>query len=432
MKALVERCAGIDIAKKALNVCILTGAADREPEAELRKFGTFNAELSQLREWLIETGCTHVAMESTGSYWKPIYAALEDSGLKIILANGEDVKARRGHKTDWNDCQFLASLLRHGMIRPSFIPPQAIRDLRDLTRRRRQLIGDATSERNRVQKVLEEASIKLGSVLSDIFGVSGQLMLEKLLEGDPDLEAIANLAQRKARAKIPEILQALEGHRLRDHHRRMLRLSFQHLALLEEQISAIDGEVLQLIEREGYQKSFDLLQSIPGVQELSAAALLAETGADMSVFPSEAHLSSWIGVCPGNRISAGKNRSSALARGNQWARTALVECAWAAASKKDCHLKERFRKLSVKGHKPALIGVAHSLAVIIYRTLTAGTPYREPSQPAAEERQRQRLIRHYVRRLGKLGVAVHSLRPETGRQNKPAAGTRIGHTHKKE
>jgi transposase len=225
MNVVVERCAGIDLAKKALNVCLMTGAADQEPEVELRLFGSFNGELNKLREWLIETECTHVVMESTGSYWKPVYAALEGSGIEVILANGEDVKARRGHKTDWKDCQFLANLLRHGMIRASFIPPRAIRDLRDLTRRRRQLIGDATSERNRVQKVLEEANIKLSSVLSDIFGVSGQLMLEKLLDGEPDPEAIANLAQRRARMKIPEILQSLDGNRLRDHHRRMLRLS---------------------------------------------------------------------------------------------------------------------------------------------------------------------------------------------------------------
>jgi transposase len=172
---------------------------------ELREFVSFNDGLERLRQWLIETGCTHVAMESTGSYWKPVYAALEDSEVIVILANGEDVKGRRGHKTDWNDCQFLAHLLRHGMIRASFIPPQAIRDLRDLTRRRSQILSDATRERNRVQKVMEEASIKLGSVLSDVFGVSGQLLLEKLLEGEPDLAAIANLAQRKARARIPEI-----------------------------------------------------------------------------------------------------------------------------------------------------------------------------------------------------------------------------------
>lgn len=257
MKAVIERCGGIDVAKKILNVCALTGGADQEPEAELGKYGSFNADLDRLREWLVSKGCTHVVMESTGSYWKPVYAALEGSGIQVLLANGEDVKARRGHKTDWNDCQFLAHLLRHGMIRPSFIPPQAIRDLRDLTRRRRQLIGAATSERNRVQKILEEANIKLGSVLSDIFGVSGQLMLEKLLEGEADLAAIANLARKKARLKIPEIRQSLEGHRLRDHHRLMIRMSLDHLEFLENQLGAIDREVLELTEREGCRKAFD-------------------------------------------------------------------------------------------------------------------------------------------------------------------------------
>ena len=321
MKAVVERCAGIDVSKKTLNVCVLTGPADEEPEAELGLFGTFNAELDRLKNWLLEKGCQQVVMESTGSYWKPVYAVLEGNGIEVKVANGEDVKARRGHKTDWEDCQFLANLLRHGMIRSSFIPPQGIRDLRDLTRRRRQLSGAAVSERNRVQKVLEESNVKLASVLSDIFGVSGQLMLEKLLEGEPDIEAIAEMAKRKARQKIPEIRQALEGHRLRDHHRRMLRLSLEHIAFLERQISAIDEEVRKLIEREGYQESFDLVRSVPGVQEITAAALLAETGADMSVFPSEGQLSSWIGVAPGNRISAGKNKSGATTRGNRWART---------------------------------------------------------------------------------------------------------------
>jgi hypothetical protein len=219
-------------------------------------------------------------------------------------------------------------------VRPSFIPPQAIRDLRDLTRRRRLLIGDASSERNRVQKVLEEANVRLGSVLSDLFGVSGQLMLEKLLEGEPNLEAIADLAQRKARLRIPEIVRSLEGNRMREHHRRMLRRSLDHLAFLENQIGGIDSEVREVIEREGYQTAFELLQSIPGIQELSAAALLAETGGDMKTFPSEGQLSSWIGVCPGNRESAGKNSSGRISRGNRWARTALVECAWAASAKK--------------------------------------------------------------------------------------------------
>jgi|SRR5215469_170300 len=425
MKAVVERCAGIDVAKKLLNVCVLSGPADQDPEAELGLFGTFNADLDRLRNWLLEKGCQQVVMESTGSYWKPVYAALEGSGIEVNLANGEDVKARRGHKTDWDDCQFLANLLRHGMIRASFIPPQAIRDLRDLTRRRRQLCGAAVSERNRVQKVLEEANVKLGSVLSDVFGVSGQLMLEKLLDGEPDVGAIAELAQRKARQKIPEIRQALEGHRLRDHHRTMLRLSLDHIAFLEGQISGIDEEIGKLIEREGYQESFDLVRSVPGVQEITAAALLAETGVDMSVFPSEGQLSSWIGVSPGNRISAGRNKSGATTRGNRWARTTLVECAWAAAAQKDSALKERFRRLSIKGRKVALIAVAHQLAIILHRTLSSRMPYQEAAEVFPDERKRQRLIRHYVRRLGKLGVTVHSLRPDSESHRKTKTGTTI-------
>ena len=414
IEAVVECCAGIDVAKTMLNVCLMSGAAADEPQVELQKFGTFNADLEQLRQWLLECGCTHVVMESTGSYWKPVYAVLQEGPLQVLLANGEDVKARRGHKTDWKDCALLAHLLRHGMIRASFIPAQAIRDLRDLTRRRRQLIGHATSERNRVQKVLEEANVKVGSVLSDVFGVSGQLMLEQLLEGKANPEQIANLAQRRAKAKIPEIQKALEGHRLRDHHRSLLRYSLDHLAFLEQQVDSIDQEVLRLIEASGYQDRFELLQSIPGIQEVSAASLLAEIGGDMSVFASEAHLSSWVGVCPGNRISAGHNKSARIARGNRWARTTLVECAWAAAAMKNCHLKERFRRWSVRGRKTALIAVAHALTVLVHRTLRSGVPYQEPNHTPVEERKRQRLIRHYVRRLGKLGIRVHSLRSQPG------------------
>ena len=277
MKAVVERCAGIDLAKKALNVCLMTGAADQAPEVELRLFGSFNGEFETQASGMVDREGRIDVLPTWDVKWR----------VRTEILTGSASYGQRS--------------------------PRAIRDLRDLTRRRRQLIGDATSERNRVQKVLEEANVKLGSVLSDIFGVSGQLMLEKLLDGEPDPEAIANLAQRRARMKIPEILQSLEGNRLRDHHRRMLRLSLEHLAFLEQQIGTIDGEVLALIEREGYGRWFDLLQSIPGVQEISAAALLAETRADMSVFPTEEQLSSWIGVCPGNRISAGKIAARLLA-----------------------------------------------------------------------------------------------------------------------
>jgi transposase len=351
--AVLERCAGIDVARRQLNVCVLTGPAAEEPEKQLREFGTHPAELETLRLWLKEHGCTHAVMESTGSYWKPVFDALEQD-LTVAVANAEDVKGRRGHKSDWLDCEWSAHLLRHGLIRPSFIPPRAVRELRDLTRRRKQLIGDATSERNRVQKVLDEANVAIGRVLGDIFGVSGQLMLEKLLAGETDMRVVAELAQRRAKQKIPELLKVLEGHRMRDHHRRLIRFSFEHLAFLETQIARIDGAIADLLDESGLRKANDLLMSLPGVQETAAAAILAETGSDMSVFPTAGHLSSWAGVAPGNKVSGGTAKPAAVSRGNRWMRSAMVECAWAAAKAKDSPVKEQFERLAVKGGRRRL------------------------------------------------------------------------------
>ena len=422
--AVVERCAGIDVARKQLNVCVLSGPAAEEPQVEFREFKTHPAELESLRLWLRERGCTHVAMESTGSYWKPVLEALEQD-VTVVLANGEDVKGRRGHKTDWQDCRQIAHLLRHGLIRPSFIPPRAIRDLRDLRRRRKQLISAGVSERNRVQKVLDEDNVSLGSVLGDVFGVSGQLMLEKLLAGEADVVAIAGLAQRKAKQKIPELIRVLAGHRLRDHHRRLIRFSFEHLAFLENQIACIDDEIAALIEAGSLGKAYQLLGSLPGVQGIAAAAILAETGADMQVFPTAAHLSSWAGLAPGNKISGGTAKPAGVSRGNRWLRTCVVECAWAASKTKDSPMKEQFARLAVKGRKKALIAVAHSLLVLVWHILSTGQPWQQPGSQPVNETKRQRLIRHYVRRLGKLGVEVCSLRPAPDRFYCSRAGTRV-------
>jgi transposase len=422
--AVVERCAGIDIGKAMLNVCLMCGPAADEPVVQLGKFGTFACDLERLRQWLCEHGCTHVVMESTGSYWKPVYEALERD-FHVILANGEDVKARKGHKTDWLDCQNLAHLLRHGLVRPSFVPCRDIRDLRDLTRRRRHLVADASSERNRVQRVLDEANVKIGNVLTDVLGVSGQLMLEKLLEGEADVRVIADMTQRKARAKIPEIIQALEGHSMRDHHRRMIRYSLAHLAFLEQQIADMDGEILQLIEAAGFLKAFEVLISIPGVQNTAGAAILAEAGPDMLVFPTAGHLSSWIGVAPGNNISGGKSRPVRSTRGNRWLRTTLVECAWAASKAKDCQFRDLFGKYSRKGHKQALIAVAHAMAVVIYRCLSTGETYREPGPNGLTDVRRERLIRQYIRRLGRLGVQIGDAKPAPTRLNRTQTGTRV-------
>jgi transposase len=265
-------------------------------------------------------------MESTGDYWKPIFNILERR-MTIVLANPAHVKNLLGRKTDVKDCQWLAHLLRHGLVRNSFIPPRAIRELRDLTRRRRQLLAAGTAERNRVQKVLEDANSKLASVLSDLFGVLGRAMLEALLSGNPDPEQIANFARCRLKQRIPAIKAAVEQHQLRDHHRFLLRQSIAHLGFLEQQILDLDRQIMETLRP--YQQKFDLLQTIPGIRWESAATLIAEIGPDMSQFPTPDHLAAWAGVCPGSNESAGKRKSAHARKGNRWLRGVLTQSAWA-------------------------------------------------------------------------------------------------------
>lgn len=420
--AAVERCAGIDVGKKWLSVCIMIGPLHGEPRVERQRFGVNVADLQRLRDWLRQEAITHVVMESTGSYWKPVFNVLEDQ-VQVYLANPHEVKNRKGHKTDDKDGWWLAHLLRHAMIHPSYIPPRPIRELRDLTRRRERLQGAGTAEKNRVQKVLEDANVKLGNVLTDVFGVSGQLMLDALLKGEAKPEEIAQFAKRRAKKKIPAIIAALEGHQMSEHHRKMIRYSLSHMKFIEEQIEEIDQDIATQIHEAGLEGQWQLLQTVPGVQERSAAKILAETGADMTQFPSQRHLSSWAGVCPGNNRSAGRNGSTRPTGGNPWLRGALTECAWAAAAKKNCFLKEKFWRLTTKsgGKKnSALVAVAHSILRLIYDVLQTGQPYHDRQVPALSEQQKERLIRHHVRRLGKLGVRLHSLRPGEGFKQRQA------------
>lgn len=417
--AAVERCAGIDVGKQILAVTVMIGPLEGEPRVEQRMFGTNVQDLEQLREWLVKEAVTHCVMESTGSYWKPVFNVLESS-VKVYLANGEEVKNRKGHKTDRKDGWWLAHLLRHAMIHPSFIPPVAVRELRDLTRRRKKVLGDGVAEKNRVQKILEDANVKLGNVLSDVFGTSGQLMLEALLEGGKNPGEIAELAKRRARNRIPEITATLEGHRMSDHHRRMIRFSLDHMKFLDEQMERLDEAIAAQIEKAGLKEEWKLLQTVPGVQEKSAANILAETGGDMATFPTSRKLSSWAGVCPGNYESAGTRKHASTNRGNPWLKSTLTECAWAAAAKKNCFIKDEFWRIAAKhgGKKaPAVIAVGHTLIRIVHRVLSTKLPFQETKndlQPAKKEK----LIRHHVRRLGTLGVRVHhSVLRRTATQN---------------
>lgn len=414
INAAIERCAGIDVHKKFVTVCVMIGPLDSEPRVEKRRYGTTVVELSELREWLRSEGVTQAVMESTGSYWKPVFNVLEE-GMKVYLANPQEVKNRKGHKTDDKDGWWLAHLLRHAMIHPSFIPPRVIRELRDLTRRRKRLLGNSTSERNRVQKILEDANVKLGSVLSDVFGASGQLMLDALLQGQATPEQVAQMAQGRAKKKIPQVIAALEGHQMNAHHRQMIRYSLEHLQFLEEQIIKLDDDIVAKIREGQLESQWQLLQSVPAIRETSAAAILAEIGGEMTAFPSVKNLSSWAGLCPGNNRSAGKNKSSRTTGGNPWLRSSLVECSWAASAKQHCFLKEKFWRIVSKSRDhnkgPALIAVAHTLLQLIFQVLSTNKPYTERGLPPLDERQRTRMIRHHIRRLGRLGIAIHAMQP---------------------
>jgi transposase len=415
--AVLERCAGIDVHKKFVVACVLVGAAHMEPEREVRRFSTFNADLAKLRDWLLDRDCKQVAMESTGVYWRPVFNVLEEAGIEAVVANPQQVKNLRGHKTDLRDCRWLAHLFRHGMIRPSYIPPRPIRDLRDLTRRRKQLVRNGAMERNRVQRLLEEANIKLGNVLSDVFGVSGQHMLEALVKGRSTPAQMAQLARRRLRSKIPAIQAALEGHRLTPTQRDLIQQCMQHMAYLEQQIEQVDQQIQEKIQQGGFTQAYELLQTVPGFKQEAAATVLAEVGADVNSFPSAAKLSSWAGVCPGNNETGGKRKSTRTTKGNPHLRDLLLEAAWASAHRKNSQMQNRYRRLQPrKGHKRAIVAVAHSLVHAIYYVLSTRKPFLDTAEPPRKATTVQRLIRHHTRRLKKLSCWLQSATQHQGDQ----------------
>jgi transposase len=384
---------------------VLTGAAHEEPQTETLRFDTTVASLEQLRDWLSDKQVTDVVMESTGSYWIPVFNILEGH-VAVVLANPEEVKNRRGHKTDRKDAEHLADLLRHNHVRSSYIPIEPVRQLRDLTRRRVQLTQDATRERNRVQKLLEQVNVKIAGVLTDVFGVSGVQMLLALLEGQSSPAEIAQLARGSAKRKVPQLIAAIEGNRMSDHIRFVIRSCMRHLACLEEEVEELDGEILKRKRLPMFQKALTLLQTIPGVGQLSAATILAETGPDLDAFPTAEQMASWAGLCPGNRESAGVQKGSQTTHGNSYLRTALVQCAWAATRRHGSVFRIRFQRLAPRrGEKRAIIAVAHLMLIILYCMLTQGVVFRG-AETAPKQRRRERRAHHHLRCLRRLGLAV--------------------------
>jgi transposase len=370
---------------------------------EIRTFSTMTSDLLALADWLTGHGITHVAMESTGVYWKPVFNILE-GGVHVILVNAEHIKKVPGRKTDVKDCQWIAQLLQHGLLKASFVPPQPIRELRDLTRQRTQLIQESSAAANRIQKVLEDANIKLASVATDVLGVSGRDMLEALIAGETDPAKLADLARKRLREKIPALRQALQG-RVTDHHRFLLRMHLDHVQHLEGLIGRLGVRIEEALAP--FAEAQQRLQTIPGVSQRAAETLIAEIGTNMDQFPSADHLASWAGMCSGNNESAGKRRSGRITKGNRWLKRILVQAAWACSHTKGTYLAAHYRRLAKRrGCKRALVAVGHTLLVIIYHVLKRGTTYAELGPDFYDRLQPDRLTRQLVKRLEALGHKV--------------------------
>jgi transposase len=405
MQTLVERGCGLDVHQATVVACLLVVRKDGRVQKQMRTFGTTTRELVSLRDWLLSEGCTHVAMESTGVYWKPVYAILEGEGaLEIVVANAQHVKKVPGRKTDVKDAEWIADLLCHGLLRSSFVPPKPIRELRDLTRYRRKLIESQAAERNRLLKLLEGANIKLASVATDIFGVSGRRMLRALIEGKASPQEMAELAKGKLRKRIPELEPALEG-KLEQHHRFLLELQLQRLESAGRDLAVLEQRIQQKLEP--YAAQLASLDEIPGVNSTLAAVIIAEMGVDMSVFTNVSHLASWAGVCPGNNESAGKRRSSRVPRGNVYLKAALVEAANASARAKGTYLRDKFFRLKARrGYKRAVVAVGHKILVSIYHMLSQQVSYNDLGDLYLDKLNKHHLTRNLVHRLERLGFAV--------------------------
>jgi transposase len=372
-------CAGLDVHKKTVVACVRALGPDGKATNEARTFGTMTAELLALADWLEARGARQVAMESTGVSWKPVFYVLEGR-FEVMVVNARHIKNVPGRKTDVKDAEWVAQLLQHGLLRPSFIPPPPVRELRDLTRQRAQLVRDRVTVVNRVQKVLEDANIKLASVATDVLGVSGRAMIRELIAGNTVADDLAALARARLRAKLPALRQALDG-RVTEHHRFQLRMLMEQVEHLEGWIAELGTRIEALMRP--FSEASQRLALVPGVGQRSAEVIVAEIGTDMTKFPSAGHLASWAGLCPGNDQSAGKRRSGKTTKGSQWLRTTLVQVAWAASHTKETVFAAAYRRWAKRlGKKKALVAVAHKILVVVYRLLKDKMDYQERWSPA--------------------------------------------------
>jgi transposase len=404
MEAIYPCVAGLDVHKKTVVACVRRLDGRGQVSKQVKTFGTMTGDLLELGDWLSRQGVTHLAMESTGVYWKPVFHLLEGRFTEILLVNAQHIKNVPGRKTDVKDCEWIAQLLQCGLLRGSFVPPPEIRQLRDLTRQRSQLVADRARVANRIQKVLEDANIKLASVASDILGVSGRAMLEAMIRGESDPELLADLAKRCLRAKLPQLRQALLG-KVTDHHRFLLRTLLEQVDALQRLIASYNERIEE--EMAPFASARDRLQTIPGVDQRTAECMIAELGTKMDQFPSEGHLASWAGLCSGMNESAGKKRSSRTRKGSRWLRQTMVQAAWAASHTKTTYLTAHYRRLAARrGRKRALIALAHTILGIVYHVLKKGTEYADLGPDYFERRDAGRLTRHLVDRLERLGHKV--------------------------
>jgi len=404
MQRMFKVCAGIDVHKAVVWVCLLRVMPDGTVVKEIRSFATTTRALLELLDWLVSAGCESVMMESTGVYWRPVFHILEPS-MKVLLANAQHVRGLPGRKTDVQDCEWLAELHLHGLVRASFIPPAAIRDLRELVRTRTTLIRERASHVNRIQKVLEDANIKLACVATDVLGVSGRAMLDQLAAGQTDPRVLTELARGRMRAKRAQLAEALHG-TLRPHHQLLLRT---HLGMID----ALDAQIAKLseqIERDmlPFAPMRERLDAVTGIGPDVATIFISEMGADMSHWPTFRHAASWAGLCPGHHQSAGKRKSGRTRQGNRWLRAAFTQAAWACSRANHTYMQAHFRRLCTRrGAKKAALAVGHSLFVRCVEMTRHGTAYQELGGTYFDERKKQAVTLRLVRRLQALGYAVN-------------------------